>query len=437
MESMSDIVELRRLAASTGLARDSSITSTPAKRVKRKRTEVREPKGRNEMESSFKIPKKLKKTSELVPRNLWPLGMTSSMVDGMTVDQVMTMKGLETKISKAQKSELPGITQAMEDDKIQPVTYPKFRDNGKDKLHQARWSRLPGTSISDWWKEVPVKREERICNLDMARFGNCCNVSQFAIKVRHDRRTLGLQVKHFLPQNAAAENKAMRTIMKQAGAGFSCENTLDFSEAESVRDVTLAVLNLQAVDSILWPCDYTGNVILRVAAHFGYWAGYNLDNKVQISIYKTLVKEVLRKNAERWEKPPMMYEEMVREAESTMEMHGCPVVKPFMLKKLKEAANSNNLDRRQGKDRRDFKTEGGAGKPGGPTRDPKFEGIWDRMAEVRGMRCCLAYNKKARCGRTLSGDVCADAGSKFKYVHACCKKVSGVVCGKSHPAIDH
>ena len=54
------------------------------------------------------------------------------------------------------------------------------------------------------------------------------------------------------------------------------------------------------IDSVLWPMDYTANVILMVAGNFGHWARYDLDVADQVNIYKTLFKEALRRNAERW-----------------------------------------------------------------------------------------------------------------------------------------
>ena len=108
-----------------------------------------------------------------------------------------------------------------------------------------------------------------------------------------------------------AENRAKKTFMTQDGAGFSCENTLDFVDVECVKDVTIAVLNMQSVDAELWPHDETGNFMQRVAAHFGYWSQYQLEPRDQVGIYKTLFREVLRKNAEKWMKPPMQFDEMV------------------------------------------------------------------------------------------------------------------------------
>ena len=292
-----------------------------------------------------------------------------------------------------------------------------------------------------WYGSVPVCREEKICNFDLSMFGSNCNVSNYTIKLRHDRRTLGLNATHFLPQNAAAENRAAKTVMSQRGTGFTCDNVLDFVEPENVRDVTMAVLNLQSIDSVLWPFDYTANVLLRVAAKFGYWSQYNLDVKTQVNIYKTLFKEVMRKNAESYRKPPMMFDAMVKEAENVMELFRCPVVKPVLLSQMKlQMQNSQRGDRDKPRPAFPLRSDQRDGKQrDGMQRD---RARWDYNATMKGLRLCIPFNKENKCSRVLSskpgGDVCKDAANNQEFIHLCCVRLrDNAVCGRILPAARH
>ena len=167
---------------------DNSQRPKRQKKSKREKSSTPAPKKKTE---DYMIPRK---TSLLVPKNLWPSGMTASDVDKHDFDRIMLMKKLESQIKKERRGELPGISMAVEDDVVTPVKFASFTDNGVDKLHKARWQRRPLGPIEGWWDQISPTRTDVICGMDLARFGAACNVSQFTIRVRHDRRYKGLQV---------------------------------------------------------------------------------------------------------------------------------------------------------------------------------------------------------------------------------------------------
>ena len=194
VSSLHDISELRRLAKNVGLARSGSSSSSSSdspkkkKKMTKKKRKASTPLDSDSDDDSDVAPKSRKNPTKKLRIH------SASSIDNMSLEQVLSMKGLEAELRKEQKSELPGISLAREDDEISPIRFGKATDNGRNKLHEARWLRLPVADIHVWWPLLPAKRTDIICNMDSSRFGTACNVASFTIRVRHDRRYKGLQV---------------------------------------------------------------------------------------------------------------------------------------------------------------------------------------------------------------------------------------------------
>ena len=420
--------------------RTSSPPGTPIRSKSSKKSKNNAPPSPKKLKESFVIPKKQKPTSEKIPKNLWPSGVAKGTIDTMTFEQVMELRKLEEDVKKRSKAELPGMTLAADQDEVPSIDFEAMTDDGISNLHAARFLRMPQGVMKTWWREyMPAERTEKICNIDLIRFGSKCSISYYTIKARHNRRTVGFQVKHFMYTNARAENNALKTIMKQAGDGFVCDSVTDFTDAETVKETTMAILNYQSVDSVLWPLDYTANNLLRIGAHFGWWGQYNLDPKVAASIYKDLFREVLRKNAENWKDPPMWFDDMVKEAEGIMEAHDCPVIKPNVFKHLKNHMGKTLKIPQPGQQGSGKKERRDRDDVGDRSRQVQVEGGIDpKLATFNGVRICIPFNKKTTCPRTLNGNICEDSNRKMRFIHVCNKTMRDkAICGRNHPSVDH
>ena len=73
------------------------------------------------------------------------------------------------------------------DEKLKAKTFKKQKDNGYNKLHKARWERLPMSTPRKYWKKVPKKREDIFRHLHLAHYGAEGLVNEATLVRLHDR----------------------------------------------------------------------------------------------------------------------------------------------------------------------------------------------------------------------------------------------------------
>jgi len=73
------------------------------------------------------------------------------------------------------------------DSKLKAKVFKQQKDNGYNKLHKARWERLPMSTPKKYWKKVPKKREDIFRHLHLEHYGAEGLVNEATLVRLHDR----------------------------------------------------------------------------------------------------------------------------------------------------------------------------------------------------------------------------------------------------------
>ena len=82
-----------------------------------------------------------------------------------------------------EKEKHEGNSDIAKDGKQHTTIFKEEADNGTDKLHKARWCRMPTTCPSTWYKNVPLKRTPVIRSLPLEFSGSMNMVAQKSVEV--------------------------------------------------------------------------------------------------------------------------------------------------------------------------------------------------------------------------------------------------------------
>jgi hypothetical protein len=171
-----------------------------------------------------------------------------------TVDGFIKVK---KQIEKEEERKNLGEEACAKDGMTRTVRYKAKKDDGKKKLHLARWNRQPLVPPEDFYAKVPKKRETVIRNFPMDHYGIASQVPDLVLGHMHNR-----SVKVSLDSFVKSSYKAAKGNDK-AGKFADLFQLLE------------GIVNYCIVLHALWPADYTGLVLLKVLteARWGEAAG--------------------------------------------------------------------------------------------------------------------------------------------------------------------
>ena len=105
--------------------------------------------------------------------NIWPLADRPRALQKKENVNKKSMEELNAIFKmKNEKDKLDGAGDISVDAQQPAIVFSKKTDNGVDKLHQARWLRLPTTDPNLWFKEVPLKCTPVIRNMALEFSGS-------------------------------------------------------------------------------------------------------------------------------------------------------------------------------------------------------------------------------------------------------------------------
>ena len=221
---------------------------------------------------------------------IWPLEdrpeemVNPEIVNALSFDQILKYKKhYEAQIKREGKGE--GVFGR--DASIPMVQFGVGEDNCMDKLHPARFQRLPVTERKKWWHLVPVKRAHTYRRLALVHAGAEGKVSECVIVRAHDR-SLPLKIKMFFSSN--------RT-QKCLGSSETKEAAQDWDSPKVFLDVQEAILNLSDIYADLWPEDDMPRVMSRVLVHHGYGAAVKGSEAERCRLILQFCDSLLRDNA--------------------------------------------------------------------------------------------------------------------------------------------
>ena len=297
-------------------------------------------------------------------------------------------------------------------------------DDCREKLHSARWLRMPLTPPSDWWHLVPVKMSPVIINaLPLDVTGAEDQVLSETIKLMHDRRNI-LELKmFFIGSFDAAKGKTGRQL--EFGA--------------SMLQIQESICNFQDILQQLFPWDTTANSMWRVLVVYK-WIAAAKSFDVRRDVIVVFFHAVSRKNATRAGngQPPITYAKQegllkktlrkfkVKEEIPTGEdFHEARDTAPPANKK-QQASNSGGNGGKKG---------GQAGGNNKPAQQKKVR------ANKDGRLVCIEYNNKDSCPNEADGPGCKkDVDGVTRYFVHCCNvydKAKKAHCLGPHTRANH
>jgi hypothetical protein len=140
------------------------------------------------------------------------------------------------------------------------IKHKEQTDNGRTKLHPARYHRLPLVHPKEYFKHIPKKRDVIIRNFPMEHYGMSGQVSESTIGRMHNRSVV---------LTFEAFGKATH---KPAKPGTAAGKYSDLSQLQE------GVQNFGAMMHALWPYDYTLFPMWRVL-HDANWGEIALPDE--------------------------------------------------------------------------------------------------------------------------------------------------------------
>ena len=343
---------------------------------------------------------------------------SKDVINNMRMSDIMAVMSGTIEISKLgeKSSSMKGVTK---DEKVPTKNFKKpCKDNCREKLHPARWLRMPLTPQSEWYQNVPVKMSPIVVNaIQLDVTGTEDQVLAETIRLMHDRRVV-LELRMFYIGNFDSSKG-------QKG------RQLEF--ATSMLQIQEALTNFQGLLQQIFPLDTTATSMWRVLVVYKWVAvarSFDIRRDVIILFFHT----VSRKNAQNAGNnlPPISY--------AKQEMLFKKTLRKFKLKE--EIPTGEDLEPEQKPaGNRNQKSSGGNGGKGGNGGNKSQSQNKKVRAQKDGRLVCLEYNNKDSCPNEEDGPGCKkEVKGEMKFFYHCCNmmdKATKKHCLGPHPRKDH
>ena len=348
--------------------------------------------------------------NETWPKEQRPKHLQSKKV----VSSISLGKLLQYKEHYEREAEKKGLGEAIfgKDTKMKKTKFKKMTDDGKKKLHPARFCRLPLAQPKKYWRLVPKRRSSVFRHFPLQHYGVEGCVSEQTIVRMHDRQ-VPVEMDAFV----------------KAGLGKEKQEEL------SVTSMQLAALNYAVIMHALCPTDFSPLVLMRVLVESKWGAAGGSDEKTRTRLVKKFFNEVVKENSGRAVRgePPLDYEQCRAKWARILES----LYPSMALLGGQQAAPAAGGKQTGGSS----KSGGGSGGKGGGQSGwpPKSGGGMNTPpAKVNGVPVCYKFNQVDGCkGRDRQGpNACKDAKGNV-YSHFCnwFDSSSGKHCLKPHSRV--
>lgn len=203
------------------------------------------------------------------------------------------------------------------------VQFRSGKDDGRTVFHKARWQRLPTSAPSDWYKHVPVKRQDLYRNIQLEATGSESCIAEECIEICHNRAIV-LKLKHLTSENVSVSSRPMRETKSYDTNGTAVTTTdLGWEQVSTVRQIERAVINYGCVLQNLWPTDYSAWALLRIMDYYS-WMSHVKNPKTRVQLLTKTINKIFRQNATRAanHSHPLEYKELERTIRSTLSDNG-------------------------------------------------------------------------------------------------------------------
>lgn len=372
----------------------------------------------------------------------WPIeDRPMALRDKETVNK----KSMDTLLAcfkmKVEKDKNDGGGDIAKDGKQITVIFKKEADNGTDKLHKARWCRMPTTCPSTWYKDVPLKRSPIIRNLPLEYSGSMNMVAQKTIELIHNRAN-AYQLKHFFVGNINVENKSRKDFFNWEDGKLAKEQDLSWESPQSLQQIQEALINWSIINQQLYPFDCTPLMLQRLLVRYR-WIQSAPNYIGRRNIISTLFEVMSRTNASRAVNngTPLSYKELEELLKDILLKNGVSpeVPLPSIPKDSgQEFASNSGQATRGGSGYSANGRGGGRGGFGNRGRGGSTPTNNRPQAMFENYPVCYGYNTLdgRPCLKVKQGNGCKD-GDKW-FAHVCNKYVAGKgFCLQRHPKSEH
>ena len=339
--------------------------------------------------------------------------------------QFADLLNIHTKIEAKEKKETSNGASAFRADK-KPSTklFSEEEDDYFEKLHPARFLRMPLSSPEVYWKDIPYRREEIYKNINLTHTGAEGQVSDRTITLVHDRRN-PLLLKYFHRLNASVTSKPLRAESKRDGNSMAFVTDFCWAEIDSAKHVIDAIINFNIINSTIWPYDQTGQLLLKLYNRYGNFP-YGNTEKERINLFSTHFARVSEVNCSRAcrNECPLPYEGLEKILKEVLGDHDLPLEPPhagFRIPKFQLPGNSRQnqpIIKNQA-----YQSSTSRSKPPLPTTK---DGAW----------VCYAFNKK-NCTRKPTPKGCSDGTKEYRHVCTFYYFKETRYCLQNHAQMDH
>ena len=342
---------------------------------------------------------------------------------------------------KMEKEKHENNSDIAKDGKQHTTIYKEEADNGTDKLHKARWCRMPTTCPSNWYKDVPLKRTPVIRSLPLEYSGSMNMVAQKSIEVVHNRSN-AYQLKHFFVGNINVQNKSRKDFFNWEDGKLAKEQDLSWESPQSLQQIQEAIINWAVINQQLYPFDCSPLILLRLLVRYR-WIQSAADYTGRRNIISTLFEVMSRTNASRAVNSgtPLSYKELEDLLKDILLKNGVsPEVPLPSIPKAsgQEGASGSGQTSRGGVGYSASGRGGGRGGFSGRGRGSNGNVVGRQQAMFENNPVCYGYNTLdgRPCLKVRQGNGCKD-GDKW-FAHVCNKYVAGKgFCLQRHPRSEH
>ena len=345
-----------------------------------------------------------------------------SLVNKLGMEQIAALVKLKSTVDKKEKED--ENEHYLKEGKEKKRRFRSFTDNGKDKLHEARFLALPSKHPKSWYKKVPIKRSPFIKSRTLDYSGTHNAVSDFALK-RINNRGKPVQLKHFYSGNLNVSSKQTE-VRKVKEDRIETSFDLAWADPTSMSQIQEALINYACLLQAYWPTDFTGLMMMRLMIKYKWLAHVGESKKAELAC--KLFEDVARQNASRAlnKEEPLSFEQQEEVLKSILIRNN---VRPEV--PIDEAANKWQQNKYSGN-----KYNGGGGPKPSFTKNRPLQTA--KAKDGRGL--CYGFNdmQGGSCRNTKSGDGCKKADG-LQLAHLCSffNKTKQEYCLGNHARKNH
>ena len=315
-------------------------------------------------------------------------------------------------------------------------TWEALTTDNYEKIHPAQGERHPLGTREAYWAIIPAWRQHMYRTLDLRPWGVDSQVPEEAIAILHDRRQKN-KLQYYGKINATISSRLLRMKTEHSTSDSSSTTScvLDWKELVTMRNVWEALINFQIVNSLVWPADHTGILIIKLINE--YHSFPDVEDKVKAGVICAFFERVSNHNREKAvrSKPPLDYKELEEELKRCLRANGLKDTPPTIYDRIPKVSPENrslvNLQSSLPKAKGRGQPQGAIA--GGQPRQP-------RLVTVRGpSNKFISWNfNSGSCTRTKHQDGCTDNKGKDFSHHCLGVKANGSYCfSPSHSKKEH